>query len=202
MAQNVVVNGTEYDGVSTVAMPTASGGTASFIDASNVVTSVNGENGDVTLTTDKVPSTTTNRYVPQVPTSNPETSFLNGNGTFIPIAVGGASSVANIFLSNTASTINTSYKTLNYLPDSSSTAISVTCTNSADVLSATYLYSAPIGVTIIDSGVWKSTFYALASSTAGTTRLKFVCFVRAADGTETDLFTGYTTNISSTSYAT
>src|SRR5574344_269913 len=166
------------------------------------VQSVNGKTGTVVLVADDVAATTTNRYVPTIPATNPETSYLNGNGVFVPVAVGGASSVANIFLSNTASAVS-GYKTLNYVADSTSTEMSVTVTNSADVLSATYLYAAPLGVTVIDAGIWKSTFYMKCSTTSsGTNRLKLVCFVRHTDGTETDLFTKYTSSVNLTTYST
>lgn len=151
------------------------------------------------LTTNDIEATTSNRYVPAIPSTNPETSFLNGNGVFVPVAVGGASSIANIFLSNTASTVS-GYKTLNYMADSTTTELSVTCTNSTDVLSAVYLYTAPLGVTVIDAGIWKSTFNLKCSVNSGINRLKFVCFVRHTDGTETDLFTNYTPSVAQTSY--
>ena len=114
-------------------------------------------------------------------------------------SAGGSTSVANLFLSNTASTVS-GYKTLNYVSDSTATEVAVTCTSSADVLSATYLYTSPIGTTLIDAGVWKSTFQAKCSANAGTNRLKFTCFVRHTDNTETDLFTNYTNSIDQTTY--
>lgn len=166
------------------------------------VDSVNGETGIVVLTTDDVSATDNNRYVPSVPVTNAEVSYLNGNGQFVPIAVGGASSIANMFLSNTTSAIIGTYKTLHYTsPDVGVTEISVNVTKSADVLSAVYLYNAPIGVDIIDGGVWESTFYMKSSSTVGINRLKIVCFMRAVDGTETELFTKYTNSVNGTNYA-
>jgi hypothetical protein len=164
------------------------------------VTSVNSKTGAVSLTTDNVPATTTNRYVPAVPTSNPDTSYLNGNGVFSTLAVGGASSVADVFFSNTASTVS-GYKTLNYVADTTATELSVTMTSKADVLSATFLYSAPLGVTVIDAGVWDSTFYMKCSTAStGVNRLKMVAFVRHTDGTETDLFTKYSSSVNLTVY--
>lgn len=112
---------------------------------------------------------------------------------------GGSTSIANLFMSNVASTVS-GYKNLNYISDTTTTEVAVTCTSSADVLIATYLYTAPLGVSFIDGGVWKSTFQAKCSANAGTNRLKFTCFVRHTNGTETDLFTNYTNNIAQTSY--
>jgi hypothetical protein len=114
-------------------------------------------------------------------------------------SAGGSTSVANLFMSNTASTVS-GYKTLSYTGDTSTTEMTVTCTSSADVLSAVYLFGSPINTTIIDAGIWKSTFQAKCSANAGTNRLKFVCFVRHSDNTETDLFTNYTNSIDQTTY--
>jgi hypothetical protein len=114
-------------------------------------------------------------------------------------SAGGSTSVANLFMSNTASTVS-GYKTLSYTSDTTATEMAVTCTNSADVLSAVYLFGSPINTTIIDAGIWKSTFQAKCSANSGTNRLKFVCFVRHADNTETDLFTNYTSSIAQTTY--
>jgi hypothetical protein len=163
------------------------------------VTSVNTKTGAVLLTTDNVPATTTNRYVPAAPNTNPNTTFLNGNGVFTTIAAGGATSIGNIYLSNTASTVS-GYKTLNYIADTTATEMSVTCTSTADVLSATYLYTSPLDTNVIDAGIWKSTFYMKCSANAGTNRLKIVCFVRHTNGTETDLFTTYTASVAQTTY--
>lgn len=114
-------------------------------------------------------------------------------------SAGGSTSVANLFMSNTASTVS-GYKTLSYTGDTSATEMAVTCTSSADVLSAVYLFGSPLNTTIIDAGIWKSTFQAKCSANAGTNRLKFVCFVRHSDNTETDLFTNYTNSIAQTTY--
>ena len=163
------------------------------------VTSVNTKTGAVSLTTDNIPATANNRYVPAVPATNPNTTFLNGNGVFTAIASGGATSMGNMFMSNTPSTVS-GYKTLSYASDSTATEMSVTCTSASDVLSAVYLYSAPLGTNVIDAGIWKSTIYAKTSVQNGINRLKFVCFVRHIDGTETDLFTGHSASVAQTTY--
>ncbi len=151
------------------------------------------------LTTDNIPATVNNRYVPIIPTVDSETKFLNGDGVFTAIAIGGATASGNLYLSNIASNIAT-YKKLTYEPDETETTISVTMTSTADVLSYVYLYDSPIGTTTIDSGIWKSTFYMKSNSLAGVVRLKIVGFVRHANGTETDLFTKYTLSVNSTTY--
>lgn len=162
------------------------------------VQSVNGKTGTVSLVTDDVPATATNRYVPAQPTTNSSNSFLNGDGNFVQIAVGGgSSSVANLFFSNTASAVG-GYKILNYVADATATQASITCTSSADVLGYTYLYNDGIGTTTIDAGIWKSTFYGYVSNTQGETRLKIICFVYHTDGTTRDLFTKYTNDFDST----
>ena len=110
------------------------------------VTSVNNQTGAVVLTTDNVSATTTNRYVPSVPTTNSSSSYLNGDGVFVPVAVGGVSSVANMFFSNTASNVS-GYKTMSYTADITATLMSVAVTSTADVLSYTYLYPSALDTT-------------------------------------------------------
>lgn len=158
------------------------------------VTKVNNKIGDVTLTTGDIEPTASRRYVPDIPLINPSNSFLNGNGVFAPVAVGGVTSVVNNYLSNTNSTVS-GYKTVNVVSDPVATIMSVSCTSTADVLSYVYLYPSDISITTIDSGIWESTFNAYVSNTNGITRLKIVCFVRHADGTETDLFVKYTDDL-------
>ena len=161
------------------------------------VTSVNSQTGAVVLTTDNVNATTTNRYVPSIPTTNSSSSYLNGDGVFVPIAVGGASSVSNMFFSNTTSNVS-GYKTMSYTADTTATVMSVAVTSTADVLSYTYLYPSALDTTVIDAGIWKSTFNAYVSNTQGITRLKIICFVYHTDGTTTDLFTKYTNDLNAT----
>ena len=82
------------------------------------VQSVNGLTGVVSLNTDNLPPTVTRRYVPSVPVINPETSFLNGNGTFSPIAVSGSVGFGNVtYLSATAPNItkNRRYLVSNFI---------------------------------------------------------------------------------------
>ena len=162
------------------------------------VTSVNSQTGAVVLTTDNVSATTTNRYVPAIPTDNSSSSFLNGDGAFVPIAVGGASSISDIYFSNTTSSVVTTYKDLNYVADTTPTEVSITGTNASDTLGQTYLYPTVIDTNVIEGGNWGSRITARCSSTSGTNRLKFVAFLRHADGTETDLFTKYSSNVTST----
>lgn len=50
MAQNITLMGADYTDVPAVDLPKTGGGTARFVDALGVVTSVNGETGDVTIT--------------------------------------------------------------------------------------------------------------------------------------------------------
>ena len=49
MAQNITLMGADYPDVPAVDLPKTGGGTARFVDALGVVTSVNGETGDVTI---------------------------------------------------------------------------------------------------------------------------------------------------------
>lgn len=176
----------------------------SNIDLSgNTITALNksGVSVDsVSLTTNNVTATTTNRYVPAIPSSNSSSMYLNGDGVFVSIVTGGATSVENLYLSNTASDVS-GYKTINYTAASTATEISVSCTNSADVLSYSYLYPTAIGTTTIDAGMWKSSFSMKSSVTNGINRLRLDCFVRTTSGTETILFSKYTVSVNTTSYS-
>ncbi len=65
----------------------------------------------------------------------------------------------------------------------------------------TYLYDDPINTTVIDAGVWASTFRAKVSNAAKVTKLKLEAFLYHADTTETTLFSAYTDEIENTVYA-
>lgn len=153
-----------------------------------------------TLTTAEIEPTTTRRYVPEIPAIDASNKFLNGDGSFTNISIGGATSSGNMYFSNVASNIAT-YLKLSYSSDASETTKTITVNNSADVLGNVYLYDSPIGVNAIDAGIWKSTFNTKVSNAVGTTRLKIVVFTRETTGIETDLFTKYTDEINSTDFA-
>jgi hypothetical protein len=133
-----------------------------------------------------------------IPEANYNNMFILGGASVLTTNGGGSSSFADLFFSNTNSSVS-GYKTMNYTADTTATQMSVTCTSSADVLSYVYLYPSAIGTTVINSGNWKSTFNGYVSNAQGTSRLKLVCFVYHTDGTTTDLFTKYTNDFDSTS---
>lgn len=133
-----------------------------------------------------------------IPEANYNNMFILGGASVLTTNGGGSSSFADLFFSNTNSSVS-GYKTMNYTADTTATQMSVTCTSSADVLSYVYLYPSAIGTTVINSGNWKSTFNGYVSNAQGMSRLKLVCFVYHTDGTTTDLFTKYTNDFDSTS---
>lgn len=179
-------NGLSIDGSGTV--------TPSF-----PVTSVNTKTGVVSLTTDDVSATTTNRYVPSIPLVTPETKYLNGNGEFSDIVVSSSGYINNIYLSNVNSDVNT-YKTLSYAIDLTEFEKSTTVSSGGgEVLSGVYLYPSAIGIDTINSGAWSIDINAKVSSiSGGSTVLRYEFFVRRADNTEVVLFSEASAPIKST----
>ena len=153
-----------------------------------------------TLTTAEIEPTLTRRYVPEIPTVDASSKFLNGDGSFTNISIGGSTSSGNMYFSNVTSDIAT-YLKLSYTSDASETTKTITVNSTSDRLGNVYLYDTAIGASAIDAGIWKSTFNIKVDKTTGITKLKIVAFVRETTGVETDLFTKYTNEIDSTTFA-
>lgn len=152
------------------------------------------------LNTDNIEPTATRRYVPEVPLVSPDTKFLNGNGLFTDISIGGSSSSGStLYLTSLSSDVPTYYK-LNYVADATELIKDVTVNSSADVLAGVFLFDTGIGVTAIDSGVWESRVNVKVDKTTGNTRIKNIIFARETNGTETDLFTRYSDSIVNTTF--
>ena len=126
---------------------------------------------------------------------------INYSGGVVPNSNSGFYS-NNVYLSNTASDVST-YKILSYVSDSVEIEKSLTINSSqGEQLCEVYLYPTSIGISTIDSGMWTTNFTTKISSTAGgSTTMRFECFVRHIDNSETVLFTETSIPITSVAYA-
>lgn len=113
------------------------------------------------------------------------TDYLNAQGEFKPISIGGASS-ASIYMSNEDSAV-AGYKKLNYTPDAAETVKTITANNST-VAGEAYLMDDPLNTTIFDAGTWFFNYFRSVSSSAQESFKGLDVFVRHANGTETLLF--------------
>lgn len=129
---------------------------------------------------------------------NPETKFLNGNRTWSDIAIGGGGYAANIYFTVNNSDVSGYYKASYTLPSTETVLSSII--NNQEILLRTYLYDTAIGVTLIDAGNWVASFTAKVSTNTGVTNLKAEVFLRAANGTETTLFSAYSPELNNTDY--
>ena len=79
MAQNITLMGADYPDVPAVDLPKTGGGTARFVDALGVVTSVNGETGDVTVDSESIGALPTSAksalYYGQVDSTSTSTAY-------------------------------------------------------------------------------------------------------------------------------
>lgn len=113
------------------------------------------------------------------------TDYLNAQGEFKPISIGGASS-ASIYMSNEDSAV-AGYKKLNYTPDSTETVKTITANNNT-VVGEAYLMDDPLNTTIFDAGTWFFNYFRAVSSAALESFKGLDVFVRHVDGAETLLF--------------
>lgn len=113
------------------------------------------------------------------------TDYLNAQGEFKPISIGGASS-ASIYMSNEDSAV-AGYKKLNYTPDAAETVKTITANNST-VAGEAYLMDDPLNTAIFDAGTWFFNYFRSVSSSAQESFKGLDVFVRHANGTETPLF--------------
>lgn len=113
------------------------------------------------------------------------TDYLNAQGEFKPISIGGASS-ASIYMSNEDSAV-AGYKKLNYTPDAAETIKTITANNNT-VVGEAYLMDDQLNTTIFDAGTWFFNYFRSVSSSAQESFKGLDVFVRHANGTETLLF--------------
>jgi len=106
----------------------------------------------------------------------------------------------NIYLTASASIVNPSYYALSYTNDLTATISDIIVTNTSEVLVKTYISDLQIGVTTIDSGTWKFTFYVKQTANNKDTRMRVVAFKRHANGVEENLFEASSYNIVNTDF--
>ena len=116
---------------------------------------------------------------------------VNGNSLLdsgdLVIAAGSGGFAADLYFSDTASTINGLYKQLSYQPDTVGTIETIVC-NSGETAGSVYLFELPIDTTLIDAGKWLATLHASVDNNNGDTRIRYEGFMREVNGTETTLF--------------
>lgn len=112
---------------------------------------------------------------------------ITGSGD-ITISAGSGGFAANLYFSDVQSTIEPSYKTLSYTPDTVSVQKDIIC-NTGETSGEVYLFELPIDTDRIDAGSWIMNFYSQVDNNNGETFLRYEAFMRE-DGTgiETTLF--------------
>jgi hypothetical protein len=123
----------------------------------------------------------------------------NLTSTQLGISPGVGGYASNLYPVPVASDI-TDYGKLMYTPDTTTSEISGASVNNTETLIKSYIFSSQIGVTTIDSGLWRFTCLAKVSNISNTTKIRIKVFKRATDGTETILTTFDSDDINSTSY--
>lgn len=125
---------------------------------------------------------------------------LGSGDLTITAGVGGFA--GNLYFGDTISTIESTYKTLNYSPDIATTSPTIVC-NSGETAGEIYLFDLPIATPVIDSGKWSANFYASVDSVGGgsITQIRYEGFMKediTVDPleTETTLFTSTSTPLS------
>ncbi len=155
---------------------------------------------DITLTgngTDEPLGVNPDLLLPSTP-ENPSNKFLNGNKEWATVPIGAGGFSAPLYFSNEDSDV-VGYKKINYTNDEAQIELSGTITNE-ELLLRTYLYDEPLGLTVIDAGLWVNSFRAKVDKATGVTQLKFEAFVRHSDNTETTLFSHYSQELNNLDY--
>ena len=121
------------------------------------------------------------------PTENADSKYYRGDKTFHEIIIGSGGFAGNAYLSNTASTDVSGYSKVGYDLDATETEKTITVSSSGTTTD-NYIYEAEVGVTTIPSGTWRAVFYGKINLDTGDSRGVFTIFRRETDGTEFDLF--------------
>lgn len=125
---------------------------------------------------------------------------LVGSGNLL-VATGAGGYTANVYLTNEASTTESTYKQLSYIPEETSSEISAIVNDTAEVLMASYMFDGDVLTDFIPSGEWQFSFSRKVSNISGQTKLRFVVIKRSALGVETELFSIEGHDINDTTYA-
>lgn len=156
-------------------------------------------NGNIPLDTDDIPETTTNMYVPTLPTDNPTSLYLNGSREWKPTSIGGGGYNANLYFTTLDSDIM-GYKKIEYEVEATETELIIP-TTTTEILARTYLFDYGLATTVIDAGLWVANYRAKVSNSKGAT-IRFEAFLRHTDNTETILFSSNSDLIINSAYAT
>lgn len=133
------------------------------------------------------------------PTVSPSNKVLHGDRSFKEIVAGSGGYAANIYLTDLDSDIP-AYKQISYTPDIAETILTATA-NVGTVLAKTYLYSAPVSTSIIDSGIWIFSMNAKVDTNVGDSKITLELFKRDDSGIETALFTVDSPILENTTYS-
>ena len=129
--------------------------------------------------------------LPATPES-PSTKFLNANKQWSEILVGSGGYAADVYMTNVNSSVS-GYKQSSYSNDATESIVNVTVTNQ-ELVMATYLFEQPLGISMIDAGVWRASMVCGVSSKAGDTWIAVEVFKRDTNGVESVLFKTYSLN--------
>jgi hypothetical protein len=119
--------------------------------------------------------------------------WVNG----VPSLVSAGSGVT-FFYSDSASGVST-YETISIVPDAGAEADESIVVNAETLDFEQYSTTAALGRTLLDAGIWEFNIYTYATPSTGTSTLLFDVYQRAADTTETLLFTVETPDIDNSS---
>lgn len=127
-------------------------------------------------------------HLPLAPSNNPASYYLNANREFAPVSLGAGGYGGNLYFLSEAST-NAGYRRLSFDAGAVTTELSTNLTAGTTVLRS-YLFDDPVGIGIIDAGMWTASFYARATQTGNpSVRLILTVFLYKPGGAVTNLFT-------------
>lgn len=117
----------------------------------------------------------------------PTKKFLNGNKEWTTVEVSGGGFAANLFFTNDNSDIS-GYKKIDYTITGAETEISANSSSGTEVLLEEFIYDDALDLALINNGIWTFTVHKRVSNTNANASFVFKPFVRAENGTETQLF--------------
>ena len=121
-----------------------------------------------------------------------------GSGN-LEITVGSGGYAANVYLTSSVSSTNSSYNQISYTPEPTQTIVSATANNN-EVLMADYIFDGDVSATVIPAGEWAFHFHRRVSNTSATSFIRFELFKRSSAGVETVLFSQLSPSIENTAF--
>ena len=175
------------------------GAAPSTLDTLNELANALGDDPNFATTIAAQIGTKQNTLVNQTNIKSVNGDTLLGSGD-LTIAAGSGGYAAALYFSDVVSTVEGSYKTLSYAPDVlETTVVAVVIGGGGEQLMETYLFSLPIGTTVIDAGKWTANFYGSVDNDNGDTRLRYEGFMKEdGTGVETTLFTSTSPELTTT----